>query len=195
MRIISGLAKGRKLHSPPLNNREIRPSTDRAREALFSMLGDRVRGSRVLDLFAGTGAIGCEALSRGADHVTFVDISRKSLSLISRNVALIPGASPRCTIIKHDLRRSLPRALRLESADRLFDLVFADPPYLKGYSEKILHFLDNSAVLSRKVLVIIEEQKQLDLDLKLKQLVLTTTRNYGDTCFSFFKHSKSSLES
>ena len=195
MRIISGLAKGRKLHSPPLNNREIRPSTDRAREALFSVIGDRVLGSTVLDLFAGTGAIGCEALSRGADHATFVDISGKSLSLISRNVALIPGASQRCTIIKHDLRRSLPRALRSESAEGLFDLVFADPPYLKGYSEKILHLLDNSSVLSRKVLVIIEEQKQLDLDLKLKQLVLTTTRNYGDTCFSFFNHLKTSLES
>ena len=195
MRIISGLARGRRLHTPRAHSQEIRPSTDRAREALFSILGNKVQGSFVLDLFAGTGAIGCEALSRGAEHVSFIDMRKESLTLISRNLALIPGALKRGTIIQHDLRRPLPPSLTDDLPVNSFDLIFADPPYLKGYGEKILHLLDNNSILSKKVLVIIEEQKEIDLNLKLKHLVLDKKRCYGDTCFSFFETIKSQQDS
>lgn len=186
MRIISGLAKGRKLFTPAGQTHEIRPTSDRAREALFSILGSRILDSSVLDLFAGTGALGCEALSRGAESVTFVDMNRKALALIKRNIPLIPGGVQRSTVISHDLRRSLPFPAAVTPEIKPFDLVFADPPYQKGLTEKILGLLDKSSVLSQKVLIIIEELKGVDLDLNLDLLSLDKKRCYGDTCFHFF---------
>jgi 16S rRNA (guanine966-N2)-methyltransferase len=186
MRIISGQAKGRKLFPPPGQSKEIRPTSDRAREALFSILGSRIRNSRVLDLFAGTGALGCEALSRGAESVTFVDMSKQALTLIKKNIPLVPDGVRRSTVIQHDLRRSLPFPAVNTPDNGPFDLIFADPPYQKGLAEKILLFLDKSTVLSQKVLIIIEEIKGVDLDIKLDELFLDKRRCYGDTCFHFF---------
>jgi 16S rRNA (guanine966-N2)-methyltransferase len=188
MRIISGLAKGRKLFTPAGQTKEIRPTSDRAREALFSILGPRVLESRVLDLFAGTGALGCEALSRGAESVTFVDMSTQALALIKKNIPLIPDGVQRSTVIQHDLRGSLPFPSVISADIQPFDLIFADPPYGRGFTEKILILLDKSIVLSQKVLIIIEELKGVDLDIKLDLLSLDKKRCYGDTCFHFFIH-------
>ncbi len=185
MRIISGLARGRKLFTPPTRSREIRPTADRAREALFSIIGSKVRNSEVLDLFAGTGALGCEALSRGARSVTFVDASRQALALIQKNIGLVPDGRQRSRIIQHDMRRSLPFSNK-QSFARPFNLIFADPPYQRGFSEKILFLLDNSTVLAQKVLIIIEEEKGVDLDLTLNNVFLESCRCYGDSCFHFF---------
>lgn len=186
MRIISGSAKGRKLFTPPARSNEIRPTPDRAREALFSILGLRVRDALVLDLFAGTGSLGCEALSRGARSVFFVDVNKSALTLVSKNVSLIPGGPDRSTLMKRDLSRTLPFSEDEGHEQLLFDLIFADPPYRKGYAEKILYSLDNSSVLSEKVLVIVEENKAIDLDITLTKLTLDNRRCYGDTCFNFF---------
>lgn len=186
MRIISGQAKGRKLFPPPGQSKEIRPTSDRAREALFSILGSRIKNSLVLDLFAGTGALGCEALSRGAESVTFVDLNKQALTLIKKNIPLIPEGVRRSTVIQHDLRRSLPFPAVTTPDNAPFDLIFADPPYQKGLTEKILFFLDKSTVLSQKVLIIVEEIKGVDLDIKLDELTLDKKRCYGDTCFHFF---------
>ena len=186
MRIISGQAKGRKLFSPHGQSKEIRPTSDRAREALFSILDSKIRNSRVLDLFAGTGALGCEALSRGAESVTFVDMRKQALVLIKKNICLVPEGVPRSTVIQHDLRRSLPFPAFNTPDNQPFGLVFADPPYQKGLAQKILLFLDKSTVLSQKVLIIIEEIKGVELDIKLDELFLDKRRCYGDTCFHFF---------
>ncbi|MEE4164395.1 MAG: 16S rRNA (guanine(966)-N(2))-methyltransferase RsmD [Desulfocapsaceae bacterium] len=186
MRIISGLARGSRLFAPPARSRAIRPTSDRAREALFSIIGSRVGNSHVLDLFAGTGALGCEALSRGAHSVTFVDNSRQALLLVQRNSELIPGGGQRSRIIQHDLKRSLPFAGDHSSALHPFDLVFADPPYQQGFTEKILFFLDKSSVLAQKVLIILEEKKGVQIGVKLDNLFLEKNRCYGDSCFHFF---------
>ena len=111
MRIISGLARGRKLATPG-QSKAIRPTTDRAREALFSILGTRVESARVLDLFAGTGALGLEALSRGAEQVVFVDYQQAALQLIKQNCiscmqSMGSTAVNAPVIIKHDLRRNV----------------------------------------------------------------------------------------
>lgn len=186
MRIISGLARGRKLYTPAGQSKQIRPTSDRAREALFSILGVKVVGSRVLDLFAGTGALGCEALSRGASSVVFIDNSNHSLSLIKKNIPLIPDGAERSTIIKHDLRKSLPFSAFTARDLSPFDLIFADPPYQKGFTEKTLRFLDKSIVLSKKVLIVVEENKDVELDMNFEELFLDMRRRYGDTCFHFF---------
>lgn len=187
MRIISGLARGRKLFTPPPQSKAIRPTSDRAREALFSIIGSKVRNSEVLDLFAGTGALGCEALSRGAQSVTFVDLSRQALGLIKKNIALVPDGRQRSRIIQHDMRRSLPFGGDHSSSIQPFNLIFADPPYQRGFTEKILFLLDNSTVLAQKVLIIIEEKKGVSLDMTLNNMFLDSCRCYGDSCFHFFR--------
>ena len=187
MRIISGSAKGRRLFNPPPRDRHIRPTTDRAREALFSIIGaDFIRDAFVLDLFAGTGALGCEALSRGAEKVCFIDHSRIALELIRKNISLVPGGQERSTLIRYDLKNGIAPQTLLEESSFCFDLIFADPPYQTDLSEKTLIGLDNSNVLSEKVLVIIEEKKDVRLPAELSCLVRKDTRSYGDTSFVFY---------
>ncbi|MEO6867897.1 MAG: 16S rRNA (guanine(966)-N(2))-methyltransferase RsmD [Gaiellales bacterium] len=124
MRIVSGQFRGRRLATP--RGRDVRPTADRVREALFSILGD-VEGLTVLDLFAGTGAMGLEAISRGAAGATFVEIDRQAHEVVSRNIAAtISDGSDATELIKGDATR-VARSLAL--AQRRFDLIFFDPPY------------------------------------------------------------------
>ena len=122
MRVIAGSLKGRRLASPTWGG--LRPTSDRLRETLFSILGDRVAGASILDGFAGTGALGIEALSRGAGHVVFVDADRRATTLITENLRR-SGVDNRYAIIRATLRDAARRRLR----DRKFDLVLLDPPY------------------------------------------------------------------
>jgi 16S rRNA (guanine966-N2)-methyltransferase len=118
VRVVAGEFKGRRLASPPRRSAEVRPTSDRAREALFSILGD-VSGARVLDLFAGTGALGIEAVSRGAASAVLVDSDPR---LARRNVEEL-GLSERCEVERSDALRYLARA------EETFDLILCDPPY------------------------------------------------------------------
>jgi 16S rRNA (guanine966-N2)-methyltransferase len=127
MRVIAGSAKGVRLGPVPPG---ARPVSDRAREGLFSSLGDAVRGARVLDLFAGTGALGIEALSRGATHATFVDRSARACDAIRRNLELT-HLGRQAIVHKHDALAMLQRG---RTGPR-FDLVFCDPPYDVGGRE------------------------------------------------------------
>lgn len=120
MRIIAGAAKGRRLISPDWPG--LRPTSDRLRGTLFDVLGDRIHGAAVLDGCAGTGAVGIEALSRGADHVEFVERDARAVALIRRNVAHCQ-LSDRCWV-RHD---ELPRAFNRDAAP--YDLMLLDPPY------------------------------------------------------------------
>ena len=138
MRIVGGDWRGRALAGVGKGDpgAHLRPTSDRVRESLFNMLahggfGDPVPGARVLDLFAGTGALGLEALSRGAESATFVETGRPALALLEENLRLT-GASDRARVLKADATR-LPRA-----PDTPFDLVFLDPPYGKGLGERAL---------------------------------------------------------
>jgi len=124
MRIVAGTFRGRRLAAP--RGRDVRPTADRVREALFSILGS-VEGDVVLDLFAGTGALGLEALSRGAAAATFVEIDRQAHEVVRRNIdATVTGTDVATDLVKGDAARVV-RSLAL--AERRFDLVFFDPPY------------------------------------------------------------------
>lgn len=131
MRIIAGDWRGTRLYGP--KGMDIRPTADRLRESVFNILGARVSGKNVLDLFAGTGAMGLEALSRGASHATLVDNSSRALDLIRRNIAKVK-AQDKTTIFRWDLAQNL-RCLK--AGDR-FDVVFVDPPYGKGFVHSTL---------------------------------------------------------
>lgn len=206
MRIISGWAKGRKLFTPPARENIIRPTSDRAREALFNIIGDKVAGATVLDLFAGTGALGIEALSRGARNVCFVDFLPQALELISRNIQVCMDALDNqrqvdersqttinvdefkpVTLVRHDLRRGLPFfSEKLRSAPG-FDLIFLDPPYSQGLSIQLLRALDVSPLLRRQTLLIVEDRAKESLPEKLTKLTLVDQRKYGEAGFWFYQ--------
>lgn len=190
MRIISGSARGRKLFSPPGGLQSIRPTADRAREALFSIIGSRIIDSSVLDLFAGTGAFGCEALSRGAAWAVFVDNSNLALDLIYKNLTLVPEGTARSTVIKFDLSKGLTAPLLTRLSDRPFTMVFADAPYLTRLSTTILSSLDKHCNLLKDPLVIIEEQKNFNPQDKLDNLRQTDFRRYGVSSFFFYALNK-----
>ncbi len=190
MRIISGEARGRKLFTPGQSN-SIRPTTDRAREALFSIIGTRVVSARVLDLYAGTGALGLEALSRGARQAVFVDKHHKALELIKKNCALCvqniaTEPEKRAIIIKHDLRRSINLNFPDSIQENAFDLIFLDPPYEQGLAHATLDALDTSQLLASNSLVIAEECSGQKLPDSFTRLILSDQRRYGDTGFWFY---------
>jgi 16S rRNA (guanine(966)-N(2))-methyltransferase RsmD len=122
MRIIAGEFKGRRLKAPKWDG--LRPTSDKLRETLFNILAPRIAAARVLDVFAGTGAVGLESLSRGATHVTFIEQDRRAAALIAENVALC-GVENRCVIIRDRAERALDSRL----AGQRFDVVVLDPPY------------------------------------------------------------------
>lgn len=185
MRIISGWARGRRLATPPGKSKDIRPTSDRAREALFNILGPAVQGSCVLDLFAGTGALGLEALSRGAAKITLVDFNHTSLKLISKNIISLQDNIQKgsVSVLRYDLRKGLPPALTSGDQQQQFDLIFLDPPYSMGLSLKMLEWLSNSKMLRKSSIVVAEERSSEKLPEICGRLSLTDQRTYGDTGF------------
>jgi len=192
LRIISGQARGRKLFTPGKSG-GIRPTSDRAREALFSILGQRVHEACVLDLYSGTGALGLEALSRGAKEVLFIDNSYAALELTRRNCELCNGGGTlteddSALIVKHDLRRGInipPEMIR--NCTRGFDLIFLDPPYGKGLAEKTLQDIDAGNLCNNGAMIIAEEATGINLPNNFpRQLILQDQRRYGDSRFWFY---------
>lgn len=195
MRIIGGIAKGRKLFTPPLHEKSIRPTSDRAREALFNILGKGVTQATVLDLFAGTGALGLEAFSRGAQFVVFIDNNHLALQLIKKNILLcLNGYSGNreIRVIKHDLTRNLPQKKLPAETSSGFDLIFADPPYSQDISFSILEFVNNSSLLTQNGLLIVEERHNVKLPSSLSTLELVDRRVYGEAAFCFYTSSYNS---
>ena len=180
MRIITGTARGMKLKTP--KGMETRPTADRIKESLFYILGTRVYGTRVLDVFAGTGNLGLEALSRGAEHAVFID--RTTAALVKEN-AEHTHLSDRAEIYRGDSAAILGRLAR---DGREFDLVFCDPPYHKGLWEKVLTMLDTMPLLSEKALVVVEhgrDENELPVLLRLERV---RNETYGRTTqLSFFE--------
>jgi 16S rRNA (guanine966-N2)-methyltransferase len=170
MRVIAGQWRGRRLQAPA--GPATRPTSDRVREALFSILGDRVPGARVLDLFAGSGALGIEALSRGAAAATFVDSEPGAIRAVTANLDAL-GAQ--AEVRRVDARRFLGSA---SAAARQYDLVFLDPPYrlAEGLGDKLRTALP--AVLAPGAAVIAESDRRTPLELDLPIL---DERRYGDT--------------
>ena len=166
MRVVAGEFGGRRLHSP--RGVRTRPTADRVREALFSMLGD-VSGARVLDLCAGSGALGIEALSRGARSVVFVEREPRAAAVIERNLASL-GVEQ--TVVRQDAVRFLARA------EGMFDLVLCDPPYdsASRLAEPLAERLP--AITADHARIVTESDKRMPLQLPF---TLVTERTYGDT--------------
>jgi 16S rRNA (guanine966-N2)-methyltransferase len=182
MRITGGSARGHNLVSPKSGCGFIRPTSDRVREALFSILAKEIPGSTVLDLYAGTGALGLEALSRGAEAAVFVDQSRQALELIHGNLtACFPTA--KASLLRLNLSRtdSLRRLKKKLSTLPPFDLVFLDPPYEKKLAETTLKMVEQGSLVQDDGLVIVEERKSERLPEQCGAFTLTDQRTYGET--------------
>lgn len=190
MRIISGRARGRKLITPPSKDNAIRPTADRAREALFSILGYSVIDAQVLDLFAGTGALGLEAYSRGSKNIVFVDKGHTSLQLLKQNLSIFSNeetTEKMFHVIKDDLKRpsfvkKLPHNIKPE-----FDLIFADPPYDKGFALPILQYICDENLLTPDGTIVIEERHTTLLPNSLTNYERIDRRTYGEASFSFYQ--------
>ncbi|MBW2065736.1 MAG: 16S rRNA (guanine(966)-N(2))-methyltransferase RsmD [Deltaproteobacteria bacterium] len=182
MRITGGEVKGRNLAA--LKGLDIRPSSDLVREAIFNLIGQQVRG-RVLDLFAGTGALGIEALSRGANEAVFVDLSDQALRLIKKNLKLC-GYVERGKVYKRDLSRGLPS--RFPWVGKKFDLVFLDPPYGKGLIPPVLKGLVERSILTSPAVLVAESRKEEVLPLSCGDLEVVDIRTYGETKIQVYEY-------
>lgn len=183
MRITGGRERGRILVSP--DGLAIRPTSDRVREAVFNLLGQNLTGMTVLDLFAGSGSLALEALSRGAQKAVLIDHSRQSVNTIKQNLARC-GFQHNSVVLQVDLRKGLPR--RRDLLNNKFDLIFLDPPYKTSLPPFLIEDLLSMQILARGARIIAESSKKRHPGAALgnPQLLLTTTRLYGDTRISIF---------
>ncbi|HEY2460024.1 MAG TPA: 16S rRNA (guanine(966)-N(2))-methyltransferase RsmD [Candidatus Acidoferrum sp.] len=185
MRVIAGVYRSRILKS--LAGNALRPTSDRLRETLFNVLGDAVNGSRFLDVFAGTGAIGIEALSRGASEVVFIENHGPAAKLIKRNLESL-GIKSAAAILPLDAVRALEKLdAKIKSSSHGFDFIFVDPPYAASddYS-RVLRFLGASSLLAENCTVIAEHRRDFALPEKVGSLYRTRILKQGDAALSFY---------
>jgi len=180
MRVIAGAQKGRRLLPP--KGQGLRPTSGRVKEALFSILHDKTTDARFLDLFAGTGAIGIEALSRGAQSVMFVEANPSSLKVLQANLGHC-GLTASATILSCTAEVFLRQP---HAADEPFDIVFADPPYHEDAVARLLPALDRSNILASDCIVILEHFNKVPVPASVGRLVLKRQYRYGDTNLSVY---------
>lgn len=189
MRIISGRLRGRDLGAVPDG---VRPTTDRVRESLFSALGD-LDGASVLDLFAGSGALGLEAYSRGAERVVFVDRSKRVIRALRQRLGRLDLADCKdLEVLNLDARKAIRRLSQAEAIEG-FDLVFLDPPYLEGDREGTVEALFEAPILASNARVVVEGPKRHPLG-PLAGVRVVEERRYGDTMLSWLERSSRSGE-
>ncbi|MFZ5764078.1 MAG: 16S rRNA (guanine(966)-N(2))-methyltransferase RsmD [Thermodesulfobacteriota bacterium] len=185
MRIISGTVRGRRLFSPGSGKGDIRPTSDRAREAIFSILAGAAAGARVLDLFAGTGAMGLEALSRGAQSCLFVDRSPAAVALLWKNIDAC-GFRDKSVVIQRDLTRGLFCVRDLLPADG-FTLVFIDPPYRMAFAASMVAEVAAAGLVADDGVVVAEARAGDSLPERCGGLHLYDRRSYGEAGFWFYE--------
>lgn len=182
MRVISGLYRGRLLKNPP--DLKTRPTSDRLRETLFNILAPRINDStRFLDLCAGTGAIGIEALSRGAAFVTFVDKSKRSCGLIEQNLDKLAVPESQTEILNHDAENFTARDHTLG-----WDIAFFDPPYESDYSFVLHYFGSKSDLLNDGGILVVEHHAKKQIPDEVGSLRRWRVLKQGETSLSFFEH-------
>ncbi|MDO9565180.1 MAG: 16S rRNA (guanine(966)-N(2))-methyltransferase RsmD [Candidatus Desulfaltia sp.] len=182
MRIIGGNLKAKKLYSA--EGMVIRPTSDRLRESIFDILSFKVRHAVVLDMFAGTGAMGIEALSRGAESALFIDIHNKALSIIERNIKAC-GLENKAKIIKWDIIKNLNCTNSYQAA---FNLVFIDPPYNKSFLQPTLHNLIKAGPMEKGACLVVEHSLLEPIPLDFPEYELQDQRKYGKSLVSFLTY-------
>ena len=185
MRVESGNTRGRRLRS--VSGRHVRPTSGRVRQALFNMLRERVPGSIFVDMFAGTGSVGLEALSQGARYVYFMEKDRRALAALHANVRHC-GVEPQATVVAAEL----PQALHQLPATPQADIIFLDPPYTSHLAPATLSAVDERGLLASDGLIVWQHATQSQPHAPPSHELLTT-RRYGNTQLSFLAPVKGTL--
>jgi 16S rRNA (guanine966-N2)-methyltransferase len=197
MRVVTGEAKGRRLKGPKTIG--TRPIIERVKQALFNILSVRVEDARFLDLFAGTGSVGIEALSRGAAHATFIEMNHKVLALVRENLQ-ITGLADRAETLHMDAFKFLQARNRPPvsetSTKREYDMIYVAPPQYQEMAARALSMLDGSPLVASQGLVIVQihpKERPSVVAVPLQYLTLTDERRYGSTLLMFFARKEEQL--
>ncbi|MEW6009039.1 MAG: 16S rRNA (guanine(966)-N(2))-methyltransferase RsmD [Candidatus Omnitrophota bacterium] len=179
MRIIAGQFKGRNL----ISRQGVRPTEDKVKKSLFDILRNVIAGSRFLDLFAGTGAVGIEALSRGAKEVFFVESDSANVRIIQENIDNLKIDNRLCTILGFDVERAIPN---LHSRKEKFDFIFLDPPYYLDMVKKTLQTLGAYDIVNRNGFIIVQDHLRDKLPDEFERFKLWRIKKYSTTLLSFY---------
>ena len=179
VRVSSGALRGRNLEVPD----GVRPTEQKVREALFSIWGDRIRDASMLDLFAGSGAVGIEGVSRGALTATLVESRRSTLEALKRNLSIVPCASVR--VLGVPVEKALDQ---LSGRGEEFDIIFADPPY--AWIPDAAFFIACAPLLSSGGVLTLEHSSRTALPIEVGEWVRTDERRYGESALSFYGRSE-----
>lgn len=178
MRVITGTARGVRLKTP--KGEKTRPTADRVKEAVFSIIQFETQGSRFLDLFAGTGQMGIEALSRGASYAVFVDEWKDACLLVKENLRLT-GLTAQATVIQENYLSYL------QKCKERFDIVFLDPPYAEIFLENALNKISEIDILTDRGIILCERPAEKQLDLEIPGLKRCKDYRYGKTWITVFR--------
>jgi 16S rRNA (guanine966-N2)-methyltransferase len=181
VRIIGGTHRGRRLSAP--EGLMVRPTSDRLRETLFNILATRAAGSRFLDICAGSGAVGIEALSRGASNVTFIERARRACSVIESNLESL-GLSREATIINRDAMAALNQ---LATDSRQFDIIFFDPPYASDLHRQVMKQLSTNDLLTDDSIVIVEHRAKTPPEPVYGGLKMYRVVKQGESALAFYE--------
>ncbi|WP_409305311.1 16S rRNA (guanine(966)-N(2))-methyltransferase RsmD [Peribacillus sp. SCS-155] len=188
MRVVSGTCKGRPLKSVP--GAGTRPTTDKVKEALFNIIGPYFEGGTVLDLFAGSGGLGIEALSRGIDHAIFVDKEYKAVQTVKANLDAC-GFTDRAEVYRNDSERALKAIIKRELR---FSLIMLDPPYKKQKLVKLLEEIHKENLLEESGIIVCEHGSDIHLPDVVGGLVRYRQETYGIIAISIYKMDKAEAE-
>lgn len=183
MRIVAGTARGRAIEGPKPTSKHIRPTADRVRETIFNVLGQFLDGQGVLDLYAGTGALGLEAVSRGAGRAVLVDQDREAQALCRKNTEGL-GFSAQVELLAQPVARAVEA---LGRKGERFELIFADPPYAARVVETVLEAVTGAGLVSPGGMVVVEHDKREDSPEQHAGLTREDQRRFGDTLVSFYR--------
>ncbi|WP_223066726.1 16S rRNA (guanine(966)-N(2))-methyltransferase RsmD [Paenibacillus caui] len=188
MRVISGSARGRALKAVP--GMGTRPTTDKVKEAIFSIIGPYFEGGNVLDLFAGTGGLGIEALSRGMTKGIFVDLEYKAIETVKHNLKQA-GFSDKAEVYKNEAERALRALAKREIG---FDLVFLDPPYRLKHGDKLMLQMEELGLVSIGTAIVLEYESSYEYPETVGGFTLTRKAVYGETAVSIYRYEAAEAE-
>lgn len=180
MRVISGEFRGRILEK--LEGMDIRPTSDRVKESLFNIFGVKTFDCSFLDLFAGTGAIGIEAYSRGAAKVVFIDTDAKSIQVLKENLQKL-NILDKVEVYNTDYINAINK---LSADGRSFDIIFMDPPYMKGYEKIALNEVSDKNILSSDGIIVVEHDLGDEMPERAGKLTIYRQKKYGNTMLTFY---------